>query len=130
MQDAFIYNYDNPEQVLIRTIRLDEFVKSQDLPFPDLMVVDIEGSEYAALKAAPECLLHCTYLYIEFVPHHLSNVAQINVTTFLSVITPFFNRMMIYGRNGIYRGEEILLVLNHYFMNGICADLLFIGERG
>ncbi len=126
IQDNFIYNYDNPEQILIQTIRLDDFIKSQNLPFPDLIVVDIEGSEYAALKAAPECLSSCKYLYIEFVPHHLSNVAQISVETFLSVITPYFNEMMIFGRNKIYNGQNIHLVLNHYFTNGICADLLFI----
>src|SRR5699024_1081387 len=64
--DRFIYTYDNPTKVMVNSIRLDYFINTHKLPHPDLLVVDIEGAEYAALKEATECLQSCKYLYIEF----------------------------------------------------------------
>ncbi|GAB3417203.1 hypothetical protein [Niabella aquatica] len=43
-------------------------------------------------------------LYIEFVPHHLKNVADITVTQFLSSITPFFDQMQVVGYSNIFTG--------------------------
>jgi FkbM family methyltransferase len=125
VKDDFVYNYDDPMLMMIETVCLDDFRVKRNIPFPDMMIVDIEGSEYAALSGASKCLAHCKYLYIEFVPHHLSNVANITVETFLSVITPYFDKMKITGAKGFFKGEDIYNVLNVYYINNISVDLLF-----
>jgi FkbM family methyltransferase len=125
VNDDFVYNYDNPILMMVETVCLDDFQIKHNIPFPDMMIVDIEGSEYAALSKAQNSLNHCKYLYIEFVPHHLTNVANITVETFLSIITPYFDRMKITGSERIFKGENICEVLNVYYMNNISADLLF-----
>lgn len=124
--DQFIYNYDQPTETIVKTICLDEFVSFNRLPLPDVMIVDIEGAEYAALKMAGQCLSNCKYLYVEFVPHHLSNVANIDVNEFLSVITPYFNKMIIVNSsNHEFSGEDINKVLADLYAKGVCVDLLF-----
>ncbi|MGN7986100.1 FkbM family methyltransferase [Pedobacter sp. 22226] len=126
LKDQFLYNYDRPAETVIQTICLDSFVEANRLPYPDVMVVDIEGAEYAALKMGGQCLTYCKYLYIEFVPHHLFNVADIDVNTFLSVITPFFGKMIIVNSpHHEFSGEDIYKVLTDFFIRGICVDLLF-----
>ncbi|WP_158280867.1 FkbM family methyltransferase [Pararcticibacter amylolyticus] len=124
--DQFIYNYDQPTETIIKTVCLDDFVSSNGLPYPDVMIVDIEGAEYAALKMAGQCLSNCKYLYIEFVPHHLSNVANIDVNEFLSVIVPYFTKMVIVNspNHGFY-GEDIYKVLADLYAREVCVDLLF-----
>jgi FkbM family methyltransferase len=124
--DQFIYNYDKPTETVVKTVCLDEFVSFNKLPIPNVMIVDIEGAEYAALKMAGQCLSNCKYLYVEFVPHHLSNVANINVNEFLSVIVPYFNKMLIVNSsNHEFSGEDIYKVLADLYTRGICVDLLF-----
>jgi FkbM family methyltransferase len=124
--DQFIYNYDKPTEAVVKTVCLDEFVSLNKLPLPNVMIVDIEGAEYAALKMAGQCLSNCKYLYVEFVPHHLSNVANINVNEFLSVIVPYFNKMLIVNSsNHEFSGEDIYNVVADLYTRGICVDLLF-----
>lgn len=125
--DRFIYHYDQPEEIQIKTISLDNFIHEKKLPVPDFLIVDIEGSEFQALKGAAGSLECCKYLYIEFVPHHLFNVAQIDVNTYCSVIKPFFQYMRIVGRdNEVYEGiDNMILKLEELCAYGIAADLLF-----
>ncbi len=124
--DQFIYNYDQPTETTVKTICLDDFVSLSRLPHPDVMIVDIEGAEYAALKMAGQCLSNCKYLYVEFVPHHLSNVANIDVNEFLSVIVPYFNKMVIVNSpNHEFSDEDIYKVLANLYARGVCVDLLF-----
>ncbi|MFD2967725.1 FkbM family methyltransferase [Sphingobacterium bambusae] len=124
--DHFIYNYDKPTETMVQTICLDDFVVNTGLPYPDMMIVDIEGAEYAALKMSATCLSHCKYLYIEFVPHHLANVANVHLNDFLSVITPFFNRMiLVNSSNDEFKGDDISNVLANLYSRGVCVDLLF-----
>jgi FkbM family methyltransferase len=44
------------EQHPIQVVRLDDYRREQQLPFPDLIQLDIQGFELEALKGAPECL--------------------------------------------------------------------------
>ena len=125
--DRFIYHYDQPEEIQIKAVQLDNFVYENNLPVPDFLIVDIEGSEFQALEGAKNCLESCKYLYIEFVPHHLYNVSHIDVDTFYSVIEPYFDHMQIIsGEYEKYIGaDQIRLKLKELYANNIAVDLLF-----
>lgn len=132
--DHFWYNYDQPETITVCGKILDNFVRDKGHDFPSLIIMDIEGAEYAALKGASECLRHCRYLYIEFMPHHLSNVAGITIDKFVKAITDFFPNMIIvdeYVQDSPehYTGDEILEKLTQYFNRNRGVDLLFSKER-
>jgi FkbM family methyltransferase len=131
VKDHFWYNYDTPEVVEVDAKVLDDLVNSKGYDYPNIIIMDIEGSEFAALKGACNCLHHAQYLYIEFVPHHLSNVANITVSEFLEAITPHFTAMMIVDdrKGGLpdkYTGDGILQKLTEYYNEGISSDLLFL----
>jgi hypothetical protein len=92
--------------------------------------MDIEGSEYLAIKGAPDCLRSAKLLYIEFVPHHLDNVAGISLEDFINVLTPFFSSMQIMhelidGKNTKYTGENMYIEMKKLYSEGKSADLLF-----
>ena len=70
---------------------VDEHVKSENLPQADMIIMDIEGAEYLALKGMQECLAASNSLYIEFIPHHLQNVADVNSTEFFNLILPHYS---------------------------------------
>lgn len=88
----FMYYYDNPKKISIKAVSLDRYLKEKDF---DIIVMDIEGSEYFALKGMQEILSQCKLLALEFLPHHLKNVSGVTVEQFLSVIEPYFSVMTI-----------------------------------
>lgn len=88
----FMYYYDNPEKISVKAVSLDTYLEKKDF---DIIVMDIEGSEYFALQGMQEILSKCKLLVVEFVPHHLRNISGVTVEQFLSVIPSHFNRLTI-----------------------------------
>ena len=88
----FMYYYDNPEKISLKSVSLDKYLEEKDF---HIVVMDIEGSEYFALKGMQEILSKCKLLVVEFVPHHLKNVSGVSVEQFLSVIEPHFSKLTI-----------------------------------
>ncbi len=87
-----MYYYDNPKTISVTAVRLDDYLKDQRF---DLIVMDIEGSEYFALKGMQRILNHSKVLIVEFLPHHLKNVSGVSVEEFLSVIAAHFSTLTI-----------------------------------
>jgi FkbM family methyltransferase len=79
---AHMYFYDRPNIIKVPTDKLDDVLSDAY----DLIVMDIEGSEYFALKGMTRLLSEANYLVIEFIPHHLRNVANVSVSQFLKAI--------------------------------------------
>ena len=96
-KDQFIYNFDKPETITVKMKAVDEHVKSENLPQADMIIMDIEGAEYLALKGMQASLAASNSLYIEFIPHHLQNVADVISTEFFNLILPHYSaaRFMI-----------------------------------
>jgi FkbM family methyltransferase len=92
----FMYDYDKPEEIEVEAYSLDEHLGVESY---DLVIMDIEGSEYFALKGMAETLVQSKVLVVEFLPHHLRDVAGITVDEFLSVIPDGFVKMTIPSQN-------------------------------
>lgn len=88
----FKYYYDNPESITIKAFNLDDYFAEEEF---DIVFMDIEGSEYFALRGMQRILSKCRLLVVEFLPHHLKNVAGVTVAQFLSVIGPHFSTMTV-----------------------------------
>ena len=88
----FMYDFDKPEVIEVEAYSLDEHLEVHSY---DLIIMDIEGSEYFALKGMAKTLVQSKVLVVEFLPHHLRDVAGITVDEFLSVIPDEFVKMTI-----------------------------------
>jgi hypothetical protein len=58
---------------MVDMVRLDDYVRTNSLPFPDLMKLDVEGYELEVLSNATECMKHCQFIILEvsFIERHI-----------------------------------------------------------
>jgi FkbM family methyltransferase len=106
------YFYDNPEVVKVEAVPLDDLLPGEIF---DVILMDIEGSEYFALQGMQRILASAAVLQIEFLPHHLRNVASASVAEFVALISPHFPTMCISRRKMIVPREQFVLVLSEMF---------------
>jgi len=109
------YFHDNPEVVEVRAHSLDEKLDRHDY---DLVFMDIEGSEYMALKGMPRILEHARCLIVEFLPHHLTNVAGVTPEEFVATLAPYFDSLFIPSRNIRVAKEDFATVLRQMHDSG------------
>lgn len=107
----FMYFFDKPDSIKVKADRLDNVLKVKF----DSIFMDIEGSEFFALKGMPKLLLHSKCLFIEFLPHHLKNVAGVTVSEFLECISPFFSYLYIPSKKMIISQSNFLGVLQSMY---------------
>ncbi|MDX1462409.1 MAG: FkbM family methyltransferase [Marinirhabdus sp.] len=127
--DSILYNYDQPNEVSVDMLPLDAHIKDEGLPKANGIIMDIEGAEYVALQGMQKTLSEVRFLYVEFVPHHLQNVADIDVAQFLETIAPHFNQAH-FVRNGDKiamenTSDELLSYLESMMNNNKSDDILF-----
>jgi len=113
------YIYDKPKTVLVQSVRLDDLLQGQIF---DLIFMDIEGSEYFALQGMQSILSRAGSLVIEFIPHHLANVASIVPRDLVSQIIPHFSKMYVPTRGTEYSSDDFLRVLEEMFTAGKSDD--------
>jgi len=111
-QSHFMYEYDSPERVEIQAHALDTHLSNHAF---DLVLMDIEGSEFFALKGMPKILQECKSLIVEFLPHHLRNVAGVDAQTFLKQIPERFTKVTIPSQNVTLSREEAQALLLKMF---------------
>jgi FkbM family methyltransferase len=87
-----MYFYDNPETVEVPARRMDGQLPGRDFA---LVFMDIEGSEYFALKGMQDILAKARALIVEFIPHHLKNVAGVSPEQFVATIAPHFTSLWV-----------------------------------
>jgi len=119
-KSSFLYDFDDPEILEMKSHRLDDYLPDHDY---DLVLLDIEGSEYFAMKGMPDILSTCKTLVVEFLPHHLKNVADIDVDTFLSVIPGQFTKFALPDQQQEHTISDVKSVLQNMFEANI-------GEEG
>jgi FkbM family methyltransferase len=93
---SHLYFHDRPEVIRPKTQALDTVLTGQTF---SLVFMDIEGSEYLALKGMQRILGTARTLIVEYLPHHLRDVGGISPEQFLDPIAPHFDRLLIPSKN-------------------------------
>jgi len=83
-----LFTYDRPETVTVPCERLDDLLGDRSF---DLMVMDIEGSEYFALRGMPRLLERCGALQIEISRLSIEQAAGITPLQFLEPLRDVFD---------------------------------------
>ena len=89
---APIYFRDHPQILTVPARPLDRALEGVAFT---LIFMDCEGSEYLALKGMPRILAGATALFVEFLPHHLRNVAGVTPEEFVDAVGPAFSRLTV-----------------------------------
>lgn len=89
---AHMYYYDQPRTIEVAAWPLDDKLAGRTF---DLALMDIEGSEYFALRGMASILQNLRAIQIEYLPHHLKNVAGISPAQFTALLTPHFHHLTI-----------------------------------
>lgn len=58
-----IENYKEKE--LVKTVKLDDFIKDNNLPYPDYIKVDVDGNEINFIEGSKNTLEYCKKIHIE-----------------------------------------------------------------
>ena len=112
--NEYMYRYDNPEVIEVQAHSLDEYLDDNNF---DLVLIDIEGSEYFAMQGMEKILSNCNTLIVEFLPHHLKNVADVTVEQFLSLIPKQFTKLTIPSKKETHSVDIGGLVLQQMYNN-------------
>ncbi len=108
---SHIYFYDRPSTIKVQSCRLDDRIAENF----DVVVMDIEGSEYFALKGMPRILSNSRHLIVEFLPHHLRNVAGVTVAEFLAPIESHFDLLRVPSQSLAVERSQFLPTLERMF---------------
>ncbi|NBW03830.1 MAG: FkbM family methyltransferase, partial [Cytophagia bacterium] len=80
-----------------------------------LVFMDIEGSEFAALKGMQRILTLTQFLFIEFIPHHLQYVADTTPELFADEILKYFSHLYVPKLNATLDAQTIKIGLRKFF---------------
>jgi len=114
----YMYYYDNPTEIMVPGFPLDTYLSDETF---DVIVMDIEGSEYFALKGMQRLISSARYLIVEFLPHHFRNVAGISVADFLSVL-PVYESLTVPSLKKTVGREDFLSLLTYMYDHNITDD--------
>tara|TARA_Y100000766_G_C18876583_1_gene591117 strand:- start:2 stop:841 length:840 start_codon:yes stop_codon:yes gene_type:complete len=117
--NKYIYTYDNPEVIDVQAYSLDEYLSGESF---DLVLIDIEGSEYFAMKGMTNILSSTKALIVEFLPHHITNVAGVTFDDFISNIPDHLTTLTIPSKNETYPIDIGLITLQEMFKSGTGDD--------
>ena len=112
--NEYMYRYDNPKVIEVQAQSLDEYLDENNF---DLVLIDIEGSEYFAMQGMEKILSNSNTLIVEFLPHHLKNVADVTVEQFLSLIPKQFTKLTIPSKNETHPIDIGGVVLQQMYNN-------------
>lgn len=127
INNEFMYRYDDPEVIEVEAESLDVLLQGNTY---DLILLDIEGSEYFAMKGMPTLLSSCKTLIVEFLPHHLTNVAGITVEQFLKNIPTQMKHLTIPSRNETLPIDKAVSTLQDMFDKNQGDDgLIFLSGK-
>lgn len=111
------YYFDNPRTASVPMVTLDALLGDSSEPI-DLMFMDIEGSEYFALQGMRGALQRTKSLVVEFIPHHLTNVAGVSVDEFLAEVGREFGHCYIPSKNMYVERSGYSGAFGEMFRNG------------
>lgn len=116
------YLYDDPEMIEVRSEPLDQLLGPREF---SLITMDIEGSEYFALQGMPEILNKSAALSIEFLPHHLRDVANVQPEEWARLLLPHFNFLYVPETQKILQKHAIIGETKRMYDAGEQHDYLY-----
>jgi FkbM family methyltransferase len=120
------YFDDDPQIVTVVAWRMDDLVMHTNLIF-----MDIEGSEHAAMLGMPRLLGEARAVITEFLPHHLTHVAGITVEQFVEPLLPHFDRLEIPGVSNPIEQPAFVPLLQGLVDRGVfCPAIVFYKSGG
>lgn len=133
LNDSYLYNYDSPATIEVEMVSIDAHASVERLPDPCGIIVDIEGAEYLALKGMQSALAKTRFLYIEFVPHHLDNVAGVSNADFFEQILRHFSTVRFMHNHAatidLKKGVgDFREFVDDFRLRGVSDDLLFMKD--
>jgi len=115
VNNHYMYTYDNPEVIDVEAHSLDNYLANNLF---DLVLIDIEGSEYFAMLGMTEILSKTKTLIVEFLPHHITNVAGVKLTDFLDNIPQHLTKLTIPSKDTTYPIDLGITTLQQMFESG------------
>ena len=115
INNHYMYTYDNPEVIDVEAYSLDNYLSNNKF---DLVLIDIEGSEYFAMQGMKDILSQTQTLIVEFLPHHITNVAGVKLTDFLDNIPGHLTKLTIPSKNKTYPIDIGIVTLQQMFQSG------------
>ena len=115
INNHYMYTYDNPEVIDVEAYSLDNYLSNNKF---DLVLIDIEGSEYFAMQGMKDILSQTQTLIVEFLPHHITNVAGVKLTDFLDNIPGHLTKLTIPSNNKTYPIDIGIVTLQQMFESG------------
>lgn len=107
-----VYYYDDPAEIRVEAVVLDDFLADQ---YFDMIVMDIEGSEYFALLGMQRLLSQAQILQLEFLPHHLTQISDVSIEAFVATLAPHFRELQIPSLKRTVSQSAFLAVLSEMF---------------
>jgi FkbM family methyltransferase len=92
VKDRRTFVYDKQHEIVVQMKRLDDVFPHDRF---DLIVMDIEGGEAAAMRGMTNLLEQSRGLLVEVFESHLRNIAKVSNDEFLAIVTPFFEEAII-----------------------------------
>ena len=99
------YLYDNPRKLLVEGMLLDDVLK----PEFDIVIMDIEGSEFDAILGANSILKSATVFVVEFIPNHIFDVANRTINEFANLLLELNFDHVEFPLHGAYGSPETIL---------------------
>jgi FkbM family methyltransferase len=109
------YFYDKPDVVKVEAAPLDDLLSGEEF---DVVLMDIEGSEYFALQGMQRILGSVGVLQVEFFPHHLQYVAAVPINDFVSVIAPHFASLFVPTKGLLVQQDQFAATLGGMYDRG------------
>ena len=119
------FYFDDPDVMQVRGARLDDVLGHRSF---DLIVIDVEGSEYRALQGMSATLAATRQIVIEFAPNLIENVAGITAEQFLGAVPERFTSATLLGQEKSYGRPELSELCDKIWANAYydTPDLRFI----
>ena len=125
---GYLYYYDRPRVVKVDAARLDDVFRDESF---DVILMDIEGSEYFAFKGMPRLIQACTTLVAEFNPYNMKHVGGVGAEEFVAQLEPHFSSEFIPTSNRRVPRQDFRAVLSDMYRRGIFDEgLVFEKSSG
>lgn len=120
------YMYDDPEVIEVESVSLDTLLPAETF---ELVIMDIEGSEYAACRGMQKILSSTRSLAVEFLPHHMTDVANVTVEEFAGPILPNFEWLFVPAHDQLVTKQDMLAKLRSIHAAGEKHDTIIFMKQ-